>query len=172
MKKNTAAVSVCVLALMVVTAGTVNAHKDMSAEKSFEHLKMLKGEWEGINPAGTPVTVTYEVYSGGSAVMEKLQPQGEPSMITVYHMDDGTLMMTHYCSAGNQPRMKGTVAGQDERRIDFVFVEGTNIKSTHSNGHMQSMSIFLKDNDHVEQTWTFRKDGKDEAGTFQLTRKS
>lgn len=170
MKGKKVAVSVWLLALVVLMAGGVEAQE--GAEKTFESLKKLEGEWEGVNPAGTPVIVTYEVYSGGSAVMEKLQPQGEPSMITVYHMDDGTLMMTHYCSAGNQPRMKGTATGEDENRIDFVLLDGTNMKATHANGHMQSMSIFLKDNDHVEQTWTFRKDGKDEAGTFTLARRS
>lgn len=170
MKSNKGVVTVCLLALMVVTAGGVNAQG--KADKSFENLKMLEGVWEGINPAGNPVTVTYEIYSGGSAFMEKLQPQGEPSMITIYNMDDGNLMMTHYCSAGNQPRMKGTVTGAEDNRIDFVFIDGTNLKSTHTNGYMQSLSIVFKDKDHIEQVWTFRKDGKDQPGTFKLTRKS
>jgi len=165
--------SLCLMVLSVIIVLTGgNARAQDKASDSFENLKMLEGEWEGINPAGTPVNVTYEVYSGGSAIMEKLQPQGEPSMITVYHMDDGNLMMTHYCSAGNQPRMKGTVTGTEGNRIDFVFSDGTNLKTTRPNGHMQSMSIFFKDKDHIEQVWTFRKDGKDNPGTFRLTRKS
>lgn len=170
MKSNMVVVSAWLLALIMLTANGAEAQG--KADKSFENLKMLEGVWEGINPAGNPVTVTYEVYSGGSAVMEKLQPQGEPSMLTVYNMDDGNLMMTHYCSAGNQPRMKGTVTGAEGNRIDFVFIDGTNLEATQSNGYMQSMSIFFKDKDHIEQVWTFIKDGKDNPGTFKLTRKS
>ena len=114
MKSNIVVVGTWLLALMMLTANSAEAQG--KGDTSFKNLKMLEGEWEGTNPAGIPVTVTYEVYSGGSAIMEKLQPQGEASMITVYHMDDGNLMMTHYCSAGNQPRMKGTVTGREGNR--------------------------------------------------------
>ncbi len=31
---------------------------------------------------------------------------GPENMITMFHMDGDRLLMTHYCGAGNQPRMK------------------------------------------------------------------
>lgn len=156
-------------AFFVIAANQALAQGE--AARSFESIKSLKGEWEGTNPAGNPVKMTYEVFSGGSAVMETLQPQGEPSMITVYHMDDGKLMMTHYCSAGNQPRMLARISGERDKEIDFNFTDGTNMK-THSGGHMQSLTIVFKDKDHIEQVWTFRQGGKDKPGTFKLRRKS
>src|SRR5574341_810381 len=38
----------------------------------FESLKMLAGNWTGKASDGTPITSTYQVVSGGSAVMETL----------------------------------------------------------------------------------------------------
>lgn len=158
-----------VLALVVSTASQVWAQK--KAAKSFEDLKALEGEWEGTNPEGNPVLVTYKVVSAGSAVMETLQPKGEPSMITVYHMDDDKLMMTHYCSAGNQPRMQAKVSEMGDKKIDFLFIEGTNLKTTRDIGHMQGLTFVFKDENNIEQVWTFRQAGEDKPGTFKLNRK-
>lgn len=157
------------LAVLLTAANPVLAQEN--ERSSFEDLKSLKGEWEGLNPEGNPVEVKYEVLSGGSIVMETLIPQNEPTMITVYHMDDGQLMMTHYCSAGNQPRMMAEISPTGSGKLDFTFVDGTNL-NTVSDGHMQSLSIIFKDRNHIEQTWTFRKGGTDKPGTFRLSRKS
>jgi hypothetical protein len=50
--------------------------------------------------------VSYQLISGGAAIMERIMPPNEPSMVSIYHLDGDKLMMTHYCSAGNQPRMQ------------------------------------------------------------------
>ena len=160
------------ISLIVVLLGvllTYHAEAQESISQSFESIKALEGTWEGENYAGTPVTLTYEVISGGSAVLERLEPKGEPSMITMYHMNDGKLMMTHYCSAGNQPRMVAKKTG--DKKVEFSFVDGTNL-SADAIGHMRGLSIYLKSKDELEQVWTFRQDGKDMPGTFKLTRKS
>lgn len=157
------------LAILMMAAKPVLAQEN--GRSFFEELKSLKGEWEGLNPEGNPVEVTYEVLSGGSIVMETLRPKNESTMITVYHMDDGKLMMTHYCSAGNQPRMMAEISQPGGSKLDFTFVDGTNLKAM-PNGHMQNLSIRFKDRDHIEQTWTFRQGNADKPGTFRLTRKS
>jgi hypothetical protein len=135
----------------------------------FERIKALAGAWEGTNSRGGAVTANYTVVSGGSAVLETLAPQGEPNMVTVYHLDGNRLMMTHYCAGGNQPRM-GAVGGGG-KEIAFKFQDATNLPSPDA-GHMVAMTITWKDADHIGHTWTWQEKGKpDKVENFQFTRK-
>jgi len=46
--------------------------------------------------------------------------------MTVYHMDGATLVATHYCPQGNQPRLRyhPELSGQ---RLEFRFRDATNL---------------------------------------------
>ena len=92
--------------LAVILAATFAAAQS-DAQKTFDRLKSLAGTWEGKGPNGQPGQVTYTVISGGSAVMSQLS---ENSMVTMYTVDGTRLLMTHYCGAGNQPRMVGAAS--------------------------------------------------------------
>ncbi|MFQ5772431.1 MAG: hypothetical protein ACE5HX_17985 [bacterium] len=139
------------------------------AKKSFEKIKSLAGEWQGKGPKGKSVSVTYEVVSNGSVVMERMQSENEPAMITMYHLDSGYLMMTHYCSAMNQPRMRAT-SSDDETIIQFAFLDITNLAKP-TDGHMEKLMIKFKDQDHLATQWTFIEDGKEMNAPFELERK-
>jgi hypothetical protein len=90
-------------------------------------------------------------------------------MVSMYHMDDNRLLMTHYCAAQNQPRMAAEVSA-DGKTITFNFIDGTNLTSKH-NAHMHSMVLTVVDQNHITEKWTFTGDGKEQTETFQLTRK-
>lgn len=139
------------------------------AAAGFEKLKSLVGEWQGKDPHGTK-NVTYQLVSGGSAVMETLMPEGEPDMITIYHLNGDKLMMTHYCSIGNQPRMQAEAPAGEIDKLNFAFVEATNL-AKRSDGHMTNLTLIFVDKNHLKQVWTWREAGKDEAATFSFTRK-
>ncbi|MGD8427919.1 MAG: hypothetical protein PVH63_09815 [Balneolaceae bacterium] len=140
------------------------AQKSVSGE--FNKLKKLEGDWKGLQPDGKRVEVNYKVMSNGSVVVETLMPENEPSMVTVYHMDGNKLMMTHYCSAGNQPRM---VAKAMESEIDFRFVDATNLENK-SEGHMTGLKFIFIDDNHFNQVWTWSENGKGKPGTFEFER--
>jgi hypothetical protein len=101
--------------------------------------------------------------------MNLLKPQNEPEMVTMFHLDGPVLMVTHYCSAGNQPRM---VAGpsKDPKVIAFTFKDVTNLSSPTA-GHMRGLVLTMVDKDHHTEQWTFRQDGKDQTDTFTFARK-
>jgi hypothetical protein len=103
--------------------------------------------------------------------METLAPANEPSMTSLYHLDGDTLIMTHYCSAGNQPRMRAVVPAGEIKSLNFTFVDGTNIAKS-SDGHIHGLTMTFQDKDHLTQTWRWRQDGKDEAVTYYFTRGS
>ena len=51
------------------------------------------------------------------AVMETLDGPDAIQMITVYHPDGASLLMTHYCSMGNEPRMRSKATREWQDRL-------------------------------------------------------
>lgn len=88
-------------------------------------------------------------------------------MITMFHLDGDRLLMTHYCGAGNQPRMKATSA--DGKSIAFDFVDATNLASPDA-GHMKRMVLTMVDANHHTEEWTFEDHGKEMKELFSLER--
>jgi hypothetical protein len=141
------------------------------AEKSFDQIKSLVGTWEGKNTKGQIMTVSFRSTAGGSAIMSEIQGEGPENMISMIHMDGpNRLLMTHYCGAGNQPRMQAT-ASPDGKTITFTFVDGTNLEGGRP-GHMQELVLSMPDaNHHVEQ-WNFQGSGSKMQEVFDLHRKN
>jgi len=141
--------------------------KGIEAKAAFEHLKSLAGSWEGTsNEMKDKAVVRYQVTSGGSVVMETLAPGGEHEMITMYHLDGDDLLLTHYCAAQNQPRMKLNRKKSTADELVFEFVGGTNIEPKKT-GHMHGLRILFTGADTVEAHWVYFQDGKS-AGTTDL----
>ena len=113
--------------------------------------------------------MTYRVTGGGTAVVESF-PAGTPAeMVTVYHQDGNDLVLTHYCSAGNQPRMRArTVSGNT---LAFDFDGGANIDPAVSS-HMHSMRLEFLGPDEIRATWgNWAKGRPDHEGVFRVVRK-
>src|SRR5262245_36193612 len=87
-----------------------------TATASFDAMKALEGKWTGKNSKGEAVSVSYELVANGTALVETLHGMNE-IMTTVYHTDGSNLMMTHYCGAGNQPRMRADLSGGNAKVI-------------------------------------------------------
>lgn len=106
--------------IIVLVAGMLSSVMAQSmGSGNFDKLKSLEGKWEGTSPDGNAVEISYNLMSRGTALVEMLQPAAEPGMVTVYHMDGEKLMMTHYCSAGNQPRMVADGMAGDSPELKF-----------------------------------------------------
>ena len=109
----------------------------VEAKAAFERLKALAGTWEGRaghDEPGQAATVVYRVASGGSVVEETLFPGAPHEMISMYHVVDGQLVLTHYCAMANQPRMRLDLKASTPDRLVFAFDGGTNFdpaKDTH-----------------------------------------
>ena len=155
------------VSLLFVSADAVSAQ--MNATEGFNRLKALAGEWEGDGgPNESSITISYEIVSGGEAVIETRAPLNEPTMVTVFHLDGDSLMLTHYCAAGNQPRMRA-VALTDEI-MDFNFVDVTNL-SEPAEGHMRGLTFHFDSEDTMRQVWTWHQGGEDTSSSFVLKRK-
>jgi hypothetical protein len=139
-----------------------------TSQKSFATLKALKGDWEGKNNQGQPLKVSFRETAGGSALMSEIHGHGPENMVSMIHLDGDRLMMTHYCGAGNQPRMKGMLA-PDGKSVTFDFIDATNLSSPDA-GHMNHVVFAMPDADHHTEEWTFLDHGKEMKELFTLQR--
>jgi hypothetical protein len=155
-----------ILATLALAATTALAQTD--AQKAFTAIKNMPGTWEQKMPNGGALQVTFKVISGGSAVVSEIV--GKEDMISLFHMDGpNRLLLTHYCSAGNQPRMQASVS-PDGKTLTFNFVDATNL-ATPDAGRMQSMVLTLLDENHHTEEWNFDDHGKETKRIFDLRRK-
>jgi hypothetical protein len=157
------------LALSAPVPATDAAAPD--AKAAFARLKQLAGEWEGtvMTPDGPAVRVRWEVTAGGQVMRETMFPGTSHEMVTMYHLDGPQLVLTHYCVAGNQPRMKLVAFTADE--VKFDYTGGSNLDAA-KDTHMHTGRLMFKDADRIETDWTEYAMGKPgESRKFFLTRK-
>jgi hypothetical protein len=161
---NTRRVSLFLTLLLISTAALAQS----AAQKSFEQLKALAGSWEGTLD-GQTLQVSLRVTSKGNALLHEMKGSGPDDPITLFHLDGERLLLTHYCDAGNQPRMVATIS-PDGKTIVFDFVDATNLLSSQM-GHMQRVTFTFIDPDHHTEKWEFAMaDGKQMGGLLDLKR--
>jgi hypothetical protein len=155
-------------------AAEPSATAKVEPKAAFERLKSLAGEWQGQAGHGEqkfPATVTYKLASNGSVVMETLMPGTPHEMISMYHLADGELVMTHYCATANQPRMKLDTKSSTQNELKFAFVGGTNLDPA-KDGHIHAGTLKFEGTG-LTADWTFWAGGKEQGhNVFNLQRAS
>lgn len=144
--------------LKVPSALRVDLIERSPAQLAFERLAALAGSWEGKSSEGWTSRTEIEVIARGSAVLERTNFEAHPgeTMLTLYHKDDGELMLTHYCVAGNQPRLVATEIAGDA--LHFTFRDATNL-AARDQGHMDEARIQLEGSDAFSSQWSFYQAG-------------
>jgi hypothetical protein len=156
-KKWIVMLSVALTALCLASAAAPPDQNN--AGLAFDKLKGLAGQWEATSDQGK-ATTTYELVSGGTALLERIRITGESEMLTVYHLDGNHLVLTHYCEAGNQPHMQAEPFDPASNQIRFAFVSITNLASANA-GHMHNAVIKLLGPDEFTADWSWHENGKE-----------
>jgi hypothetical protein len=133
---------------------------------TFQRMKALVGTWSG-TADGKPVSVTYSLVSDGSALMERLNPGAEGEMVSMYAPDGDGVMMTHYCSMHNQPRMRASASPSGP--IEFKFVDATNLAKP-SDPHMDNVKVDIAGDGKFSQEWGFKIGDNVKSDTFSYSR--
>ena len=155
--------------LCLLAASPLLAQQDESGV-GFERLKKLSGTWDVVESrAGRPMTAPYVMTGRGTVLMESMgSPGGGAGMQTAYHLDKGTLVLTHFCGAGNQPRMRLKSVADGGRRLRFEIYDITNLADPKAYHSTAADVVFLSDA-RVDVTF----EGSDTSKqTFSMTRKS
>jgi len=158
--------------MLIATAGLARTNTQAQPGTSFDKLKSLAGEWEGLGAEGgkeMPTTSSFRLVSDGSVLMNVLAPGTPHERVTMFHMDGGDLLATHYCAAHNQPRFH--LASTPEPNVFvFEFKDATNLSSPGA-PHMVGVKFTLVDATHHYEDWTFLANGQTTTRRFELHRK-
>jgi hypothetical protein len=154
-----------VLCIAVLAAAAATLHAG-DADPAWSRLTALVGDWEGRMGDGT-ATLSYRLMSSGTALMETMNAPDSSDMVTVYHRDGDSLLMTHYCSLGNQSRMRAS--GLTGGALDFAHVDSTNVKPAAH--YMSRLVLTFAGPDRLVQEWTSIEAGKAQTGRYEFTRK-
>jgi hypothetical protein len=154
---------VALLVVLMSMSAAVFGQSD--TEKAFERLKGLAGTWEGTITTvpkfpggieGAKTTVTLRVTSMGHTLMHEMVSEGRPDdPITMLYLEDGRIALTHYCDAGNRPKMTAKVS-PDGKKVEFSFAD---ISGGMSHGHMHGAVFTFVDDDHHIEEWMFMMPG-------------
>jgi hypothetical protein len=154
------------------------------AQKSFDKMKTLAGSWEGpviMDPSESdmkmdkPMHISLRVTSRGNALVHEMMEAGavdDPTKndhpITTFYLDSDRLLLTHYCDAGNRPRMVAK-SSPDGKTVDFDFID---VAGDLTYGHMQHAKFTIVDANHHTEEWTFLMPGdKPMHARMELARK-
>lgn len=155
-------------ALVMISLGTAafaqTSPAPTEAQQTFKALKALAGTWEGhvtttpkaVEVEGKAAKVSLRVTSMGNLLMHEMNVDGRPDdPITTLYLDEGKLMLTHYCDAGNRPRMVAKTS-PDGKTVEFDFVD---VSGPLTYGHMHHVKFTIIDADHHSEEWTFMVPG-------------
>jgi hypothetical protein len=134
------------------------------AQQTFTQMKTLAGSWEGQLTTFPPepsvnghlAQFSLRVTSRGNALVHELSVDGLPDHpVTMFYLDSDRLYLTHYCDAGNRPRMAGKIS-PDGKTVEFEFLD---LSGGNQMGHMHhAVFTFIDDNHHIED-WTYMMPG-------------
>ena len=164
---------VVLMSLSTVVFAQSDAQKPVAqseAQKSFDKLKTLAGSWEGqlttvphqADMDNAHPLVTLRVTSRGNALVHEMKEAGAPDdptrydhPVTMLYLDGDRLLLTHYCDAGNRPRMAARVS-PDGKTVEFDFVD---VAGSTQYGHMHHAVFTIIDANHHIEDWTYMMPG-------------
>ena len=130
-----------------------------TSAEALARLKELAGRWQASSPqVPGGLVVSWKVTAGGSAVMETMFEGTPHEMVSMYFLDGDELRMTHYCAAGNQPRMRYDARRSSGDELAFVFDGGTSF-NPRKDMHIHEGRIHLG-GEAVKEHWAAWMDGK------------
>jgi len=169
MKKNLLITTGLLLVWLAAQAAGPNPQNQVDAKAAYARLVKLAGEWEADTCMGK-VHVSYELISGGSALVERDTMEHMAPMETVYYLDGNRLLLTHYCMLGNQPRLEARAYDAKAGTLMFGFLDATNLASPAAS-HMHNASLRFVDDTHLNADWELFENGaKKSAETFAYAR--
>ena len=135
------------------------------AATAFDTLKSLQGQWQ-ITRDGKPrpIVMIYDIASRGSIVTEQFGRE-----LSVFYLDGDRLLMTHFCNAGNQPRLR-LRTGAQPGLLDFIMFDITGLHDP-GDAHVQEAIYRIIDARTIALSlvWTGARTGTPEQ--YTLTRR-
>lgn len=133
------------------------------AKRAFERFVGLAGAWRESSTKGWSGRTEFRVLARGSVVLSLFDfddAAPRSGMASAVHLDGDRLLLTHYCEAGNQPRLVATRISPDAREIELEFLDGTGMMSRNE-GHMDRVVFRFRDPNRFSSQWTWFQNGEE-----------
>jgi len=156
------------LSLLFIT-NKVIADSKISASDAFNKLTKLTGSWKKEAAGNSDFGILFELTANNSVLTETWLRKGKKHSLTVYHLDNDDLIVTHYCPQGNQPRLKLTNYSTPTS-LSFTFYDATNLKNI-TDSHQHSLSFELStDENRMIRHESYLSESNEDASSLVLLR--
>jgi hypothetical protein len=164
--KSTLVIALLLLGSLAFAQSEAKPAAASDADKSFDMMKSLAGKWLGPVTVDPPqhemgngkMEISWRITSRGNALLHEMKGEADPDdptrydhPVTILYRENDQLLMTHYCDAGNRPRMAGKVS-PDGKKVEFEFLD---LSGSNQHGHMNHAVFTMIDADHHTEDWTY-----------------
>lgn len=130
----------------------------------FDVFQGLKGSWSiQAGDKKLPFQMTYDVGSNATIVTEQFGKE-----LSVFYIDGGSFLMTHFCNRGNQPRLK-LKSNSPAGRYEFEMFDIANHKEA-SDAHVQKIIYEILGPQHMNLEIIWKKGAGEESEKYVLTK--
>lgn len=136
----------------------------------FDSLKQLVGTWRRADKPTSSLRVRFTLTAGGTVLVESWERAGQSHSLTLYHRDGDTIVATHYCPQGNQPRL-ALVAGAEPKRLAFAFRDATDLDAA-TESYLTALSFDMSDDAVLVRRESYRHGEVDEPSALRLVREA
>lgn len=172
--------SLGLIAAVIAACAPTQAISPVTSQRSdahiFEKFKALNGTFVEVEVDGQPAIIEYQLISRGTALTETwIMPAGQygpngKKELTVFHMDNGVLVATHYCAAGIHPSM---ILDPESPSGEYNFTPRkiSNL-STSDQSHNSGFGYTFEDDDTVYRSEEWTVSGKKQLSHMRMKRQS
>jgi hypothetical protein len=153
--------AICFLLLAVPLSARAAASTAVPADAAFARLSGLVGQWNGTLADGRVHAVSYRLTAGDSVLVETWTMSPTRESMTMYHLDGDSLIATHYCPQGTQPRLQ-LEASSTPAKLSFRLRDGTSLQAP-ERSHQHAMTLEFREDGSFARSETYVPNGTTEA---------
>lgn len=142
---------------------------DFDHALAFEKMKGLVGTYDEVDAESKGARVDYTLISRGSALVENWTFASGKGEMTVFHMDNGILIATHYCASGIQSTMKLAPSSTPEV-YDFTLRSATNLPNP-DRAHNSGFGYTVSNLNRVDRTEIWTSKGEKSKSMITMNRR-
>lgn len=166
LKQIIAAMALCAAALPVMAQDAEPGHLT-PAEQEFATLVTWEGRWTVAETEA--LEIVFELTARGTVLIERWETARGLHSMTVYHLDGESVLATHYCPQGNQPRLETGPGSLGP--LHFTFRDASDLDPDESHAH--ELWFEVQDDGTIRRSEIYQSDdGPGEPTHYTLKRKS
>jgi len=164
-------ISLLLIPIFILSTSISASENDkIDAAEIFSQLKSLVGVWEKEGATDANFTISFELTANDTTLIETWNYKGRKHSLTLYHLNGESLMATHYCPQGNQPRLNLSNEAT-LNNISFNYFDATNLESL-EDSHQHTLGFELSESaDKILRKETYLSKSGEKGSELLLERK-